>query len=137
LISAIHTSPFHFCSLLTPRPPSSPLFPYTTLFRSDRDAEALKVIDDGLAKGVIQPNAQLAKDYMVLGQKAYYDGDDARAIEMYKRAAPIADNGEAALNLAKIYYEAGRKAEAAAAAQQALDKGVQEPEQARKLLGGG
>lgn len=110
---------------------------YVSYINSDRDAEALKVIDDGLAKGVIQPNAQLAKDYMVLGQKAYYDGDDARAIEMYKRAAPIADNGEAALNLAKIYYEAGRKAEAAAAAQQALDKGVQEPEQARKLLGGG
>lgn len=109
---------------------------YVSYINSDRDAEALAVIEEGLAKGVIQQDAQLARDYMVLGQKAYYDGDDARAIEMYQRAAPIADNGEAALNLAKIYSDAGRKAEAAAAARQALDKGVREPEQARTLLGG-
>lgn len=110
---------------------------YVTYINSDRDAEAVKVIDDGLAKGIIEPGPTLAKDFMVLGQKAYYDGDDARAIEMYKRAAPIAADGEAALNLAKIYFEAGRHAEAAKAAQQALDKGVKEPADARRLLGGG
>ena len=110
---------------------------YVTYINSDLDDEALKVIDDGLAKGIIQPNPQLAKDYMVLAQKAYYDGNAAQAIALYKRAAPIAADGEAALNLAKLYYEAGRKAEAAAAAQQALDKGVKAPDEARKLLGGG
>lgn len=110
---------------------------YVTYINSDRDDEALKVIEDGLAKGIIQPDPQLARDYMVLAQKAYYGGDDARAIELYKRAVPIAADGEAALNLAKVYHEAGRKAEAAAAAQQALDKGVKAPDEARKLLGGG
>lgn len=110
---------------------------YVTYINSDRDAEALKVIEDGLAKGVIEPGPTLAKDFMVLGQKAYYDGDDTRAIAMYKRAAPMAADGEAALNLAKIYHEAGMHAEAAAAAQQALDKGVKDPADARKLLGGG
>jgi tetratricopeptide (TPR) repeat protein len=109
---------------------------YVTYINSDRDADALKVIEDGLAKGVIEPGPQLAKDFMVLGQKAYYDGDDKRAIEMYKRAAPIAADGEAALNLAKIYHEAGMDAEAAAAARQALDKGVKDPADARKLIGG-
>lgn len=110
---------------------------YVTYINSGLDAEALKVIDDGLAKGIIEAGPQLAKDYMVLGQNAYYDGDDAQAIEMYKRAAPIAADGEAALNLAKLYFEAGRKAEASTAAQQALDKGVKQPDEARKLLGGG
>ena len=72
-----------------------------------------------------------------MGQRAYYNDDDATAIEMYKRAASMADNGDAALNLAKIYAEAGRKAEAKVAAQQALDQGIADPADARKLLGGG
>src|SRR3546814_3766050 len=91
---------------------------YVTYINSDRDAEALKVIEDGLAKGVIEPGPTLAKDFMVLGQKAYYDGDDTRAIAMYKRAAPMAADGEAALNLAKHYHEEGMHTEAPAAAQQ-------------------
>lgn len=110
---------------------------YVTYINGDRDAEALKVIEDGLAKGIIEPGPALAKDFMVLGQKAYYNDDVDTAIAMYKRAAPIAADGEAALNLAKIYHEVGRHAEAAAAAQQALDKGVKDPADARKLLGGG
>jgi uncharacterized protein HemY len=56
---------------------------------------------------------------------------------MYGRAAPMAADGEAALNLAKVYAEAGKPAEAKAAAQQALDKGVKDAAAARKLLGGG
>ncbi|HEU4773758.1 MAG TPA: tetratricopeptide repeat protein [Lysobacter sp.] len=109
---------------------------YVTYINADRDAEALKIIDDGLAKGIIEPGPTLAKDFMVLGQKAYYNDDVETAIAMYKRAAPIAADGEAALNLAKIYHEVGREAEAAAAARQALDKGVKDPADARKLLGG-
>src|SRR5690606_625909 len=109
---------------------------YVTYINDDRDAEALAVIKEGLEKGILTPNPQLARDYMVLGQRAYND-DDATAIEMYKQAASMSDNGEAALNLAKIYAEAGRKEEARAAAQEALDKGVKAPDEARKLLGGG
>ncbi|HET7655711.1 MAG TPA: tetratricopeptide repeat protein [Luteimonas sp.] len=110
---------------------------YVTYINDDRDAEALAVIKEGLEKGILTPNPQLARDYMVLGQRAYYNDDDATAIEMYKQAASMSDNGEAALNLAKIYAEAGRKEEARAAAQEALDKGVKAPDEARKLLGGG
>jgi tetratricopeptide (TPR) repeat protein len=73
----------------------------------------------------------------VLGQKAYYASDLATAIALYAKAAPLAADGEAALNLAKIYAEAGKTAEAKAAAQQALDKGVEDTAAARKLLGGG
>ena len=110
---------------------------YVSYINADKDKQALAMIDDGIAKGVIQPGPELAKDYMVLGQKAYYASDLATAIQMYGRAAPMAADGEAALNLAKVYAEAGKPAEAKAAAQQALDKGVKDAAAARKLLGGG
>src|SRR5690606_13663842 len=37
---ALSLSPLASFSILTPRPPSSPLFPYTTLFRSPLDLES-------------------------------------------------------------------------------------------------
>ena len=110
---------------------------YVSYINADKDKEALAVIDDGIAKGVIHPGPELARDYMVLGQKAYYASDLPAAIALYAKAAPLAADGEAALNLAKIYAEAGKAAEAKAAAQQALDKGVEDTAAARKLLGGG
>ena len=106
---------------------------YVTYINGDKLDQAVKVIDDGIAKGIIKPSPELAKDYMVIGQKAYYADDDATAIEMYKRAAPIAVDGEAALNLAKVYAANGKVAEAKAAAKQALDKGVKDATGARKL----
>jgi len=110
---------------------------YVTYINADRDKDAIAVIEQGLASGVLQPSPQLAKDFMVLGQKAYFASDDATAVEMYTRAASMAADGEASLNLAKIHAENGRKAEAKAAAQAALDKGVKDADDARKLLGGG
>lgn len=110
---------------------------YVTYINGDRDKDAIAVIEQGLASGVLQPGPDLAKDFMVLGQRAYFNDDDATAIDMYKRAASMSADGEAALNLAKIYAQTGRKDEARAAAQQALDKGVKDPADARKLLGGG
>lgn len=108
---------------------------YVNLINDDKDKDAVKVIEDGVAKGIIPASAELSKDYMVLGQKAYYNEDSATAIEMYKRAIPMATDGEAALNLAKIYAEEGKGADAKAAAKQALDKGVKDTATARKLAG--
>ena len=110
---------------------------YVTYINGDRDKDAIAVIDQGLSSGVLKPGPDLAKDFMVLGQRAYFNSDDATAIEMYKRAASMAADGEASLNLAKIYAENGQKAESRAAAQAALDKGVKDAADARKLLGGG
>ena len=53
---------------------------------------------------------------------------------MYAKAAPIAADGEAYLNLAKVYSLQGKKAQAKEAAQKALDKGVKDPAQANSLL---
>ncbi len=109
---------------------------YVSYINGDRDKDAVRVIEDGVAKGIIPASAELSKDYMVLGQRAYYNEDNATAIEMYKRAIPMAADGEAALNLAKLYAEAGKTAEAKAAAQQALEKGVKDTAGAKKLAGG-
>lgn len=109
---------------------------YVSYINADRDKDAVKVIEDGVAKGVVPASAELAKDYMVLGQKAFYNQDDATAIEMYKRAMPMAADGEAALNLAKLYAAQGKTADARAAAQEALEKGVKDTAGAKKLAGG-
>jgi tetratricopeptide (TPR) repeat protein len=108
---------------------------YIGYINDDKNKEALAVIEDGIAKGVIKLDPELAKDFAVLAQKAYYNGSDADAVALYKRAASISADGEASLNLAKILNDQGKKAEAKAAAQAALDKGVKKPEDARRILG--
>ena len=47
---------------------------------------------------------------------------------------PMAADGEVYLNLAKVLSNSGKKAEAKAAAQKALDKGVKKPEDAKGIL---
>ena len=108
---------------------------YVSYLNSERDKDALKVIDEGLAKGILKEGPELARAFMIIGQNAYYVEDEATALAMYTRAAPMADNGEAALNLAKLYAETGNKAKAKAAAELALSKGVKDTAQAKRLAG--
>jgi tetratricopeptide (TPR) repeat protein len=103
----------------------------TYLNMEGKEGEAIAVIEDGLAKGVLKPNHEV---YLALGQSYYFSGNDAKAIENYGKAAPLASNGETYLNLAKIFWQADRIGEAKRAAQQALDKGLSQPEEARKIL---
>jgi tetratricopeptide (TPR) repeat protein len=107
---------------------------YAGYLNSDQWKEAIPVIDDGVAKGLLPQDAELAKAYMIVAQKAYAEDDTKTAEDMYGKAAPIAADGEAFLNLAKVYSFQGKKTEAKAAAQKALDKGVKDPAQARTLL---
>lgn len=103
----------------------------TYLNMEGKEGEAIAVIEDGLAKGILKPSHEV---YLALGQSYYFSGNDAKAIENYARAAPLAENGETYLNLAKILWQAERIGEAKRAAQQALDKGISQPEEARKIL---
>ena len=107
---------------------------YAGYLNSDKWKEAVPVINDGVAKGVLPQDADLAKAYMIVAQKAYVEDDTKTAVEMYSKAAPIAADGEAYLNLAKVYSYQGKKAEAKDAAQKALDKGIKKPDEARTLL---
>lgn len=109
---------------------------YVSYLNSERDKDALAVIEEGLAKGILKEGPELARAFMIIGQNAYFIEDEATALAMYERAAPMADDGEAALNLAKLYVEAGNKAKAKAAAELALSKGVKDTAQAKRLAAG-
>jgi len=86
-----------------------------------RGKDALALIDEGLAKGILQPSADL---YSYMGN-VYYNADQIpQAIEAWSKAAPLAADGEVYLNLGKLQASEERWADAKAAAQQALAKGV-------------
>ena len=107
---------------------------YIGYMNASRWDDAQKVIEAGVASGVLQSGPDLARDYQVLAQNAYSEDKLPLAIDLYGKAAPMAADGEAYLNLAKVLDYAGKKAEAKAAAQKALDKGLKKPEDARKIL---
>ncbi|MDQ3494995.1 MAG: tetratricopeptide repeat protein [Pseudomonadota bacterium] len=96
-----------------------------------KERDAIAVINEGLGKGVLKPDHQT---HVALAQAYYFSGQTEPAIEAYRKAAPLADNGETWLNLAKVLANEGQTAGSKAAAQQALDKGIRNPEDARKLL---
>lgn len=108
---------------------------YVGYMNAERWKDAQAVIEDGMAKGTLAASPDVARDLMVLAQNAYYKGSDADAVALYRKAAPMAADGEAYLNLAKILRDQGKVADAKAAAQQALDKGVKNPEDAKRILG--
>lgn len=106
---------------------------YTAYANMDgREKETIAVIEEGLAKGLLTPDHQT---YVALAQSYYFSDDDAKAIENYRKAAPLAEDGETYLNLARVLWNAERIPEAKEAARQALEKGLARPEEARKILG--
>lgn len=107
---------------------------YVGYMNAQRWNDAQKIIEEGLAKGILQPGPEVSRDYQILAQTAYMDDKMPLAIELYKRAAPMAADGEAYLNLAKVLDYAGKKAEAKEAAKQALAKGVKKPDEANRIL---
>ena len=107
---------------------------YVGYMNAQRWSDAKKVMDTGLGKGILEANPQLAKDYMVLAQNAYAEDNMPVAIEAYSKAGPMAADGEAYLNLAKVLEYSGKKADAKVAAQKALDKGVKKPDEAKSIL---
>ena len=107
---------------------------YIGYMNASRWEDTKKVIDAGMSSGVLQPGPDLARDYQILAQNAYADDKIPLAIDLYGKAAPMAADGEAYLNLAKVLEYSGKKAEAKAAAQKALDKGVKKPEEAKGIL---
>ncbi|HLT43090.1 MAG TPA: tetratricopeptide repeat protein [Luteimonas sp.] len=99
----------------------------------DGHHKAIAVIEEGLAKSILPPDYQT---YVALAQAHYFgEPQDINAsIAAYQKAAPLATNGETFLNLAKLLSNEGRLEEARQAAQQALDKGVRAPDEARNII---
>ncbi len=95
------------------------------------EPKAIAVLNEGLDKGILKGDY---RTYASLAQAYYFSDQYEKAIEFYGKAAPLDDDGSTYLNLAKALSNEGRDAESKAAAQKALDKGLSNPEEARKLL---
>jgi len=93
-------------------------------FGMDREMEAAAILEEGMAKGILPADG---KNYATLAQAHYFSDNIPAAIAAAQKAAPLADNGEPALFLAQILGQEDRNAEAKAAAQQALAKGLKSP----------
>lgn len=107
---------------------------YSGLLNEDnRWKEAAAVIDEGAAKGVLPKNEDLGKAYSIVANQAFFADDLTAAAKYYALAAPLMSDGEAWLNLAKVYNNQGKKAEQRNAAQQALKKGVKNTAEAQRL----
>ena len=105
---------------------------YATYANMDgREKEVIGVINDGVSKGVLKPDHQT---YLALAQSYYYSEQIPQAIEAWQKAAPLAKDGETYLNLAKVLWQENRLPEAKQAARAAMDKGLKNPDEAKKII---
>ena len=105
---------------------------YATYLNMDgQEAKAAEVINDGIQKGVLKPDHQ---SYLAQAQAYYFSDQIAPAIQAYEKAAPLDDNGETYLNLAKVLWQEGRIGEAKEAARQAKAKGLDNPKDADQII---
>ena len=105
---------------------------YATYLNSDgKEKQAASVIQEGLDKGVLKPDHQ---SYLALAQSYYFSEQPVQAIDAYKKAAPLDDDGETYLNLARLLWQENRVPEAKEAAKQAIAKGLKKPDDAKKIL---
>ncbi|WP_425497863.1 tetratricopeptide repeat protein [Lysobacter arvi] len=105
---------------------------YATYLNMDgKEKEAISVINEGIQKGILKPDYQT---YLAQAQAYYFSDQAGPAIDAYKKAAPLAPDGEAYLNLARVLWQEDRIPEAKEAARQAVAKGVKKPDDAKKIL---
>jgi tetratricopeptide (TPR) repeat protein len=103
----------------------------TYLNMDGKEKEAAAVIKEGLDKGILKPDHQV---YLALAQSDYFSEQPGPAIDAYKKAAPLDDDGETYLNLARLLWQEERVPEAKEAAKQAIAKGLKKPDDAKKIL---
>lgn len=106
---------------------------YSGLLNDEKWREAAAVIEEGVAKGVLAQDADLGKAWSVTANRAYFAEDLDAAAKYYALAAPLLGDGEGWLNLAKVYNQQGKKAETRQAAQEALNRGVRNRDEASRL----
>ena len=89
------------------------------------------VLDDGMAKGIVSSSYDNLK---LLGDASYIAGDESKAIANYKKAMPMAKDGEAAIRAGQLLISQQKYSEAKTLIKQGIDKGVQHKGTAYMLL---
>lgn len=93
--------------------------------------KAEQVLEDGLAKGVLKPDADT---YVLMGKAAEIANDIPKALSYYQKAEPISTHGEAALRAGSLLLNQNKYSQAKALFQKALAKGVEHQGTAYMLL---
>ena len=97
---------------------------YATYFQIDREADAARVIEEGLAKNILPQDGET---YTNLAQAHYFSDNIPAAIAAAQKGAPLAADGKLSLFLAQVLNQEDRNPESIAAARQALAKGLEKP----------
>lgn len=93
--------------------------------------KAIGVLEEGMGKGVVPASYDNEK---LLGDAASLAGNDSKAIEAYKKAIPMATDGEAAIRAGSLLFTQQKYREAKGLIQQGIGKGVRHKGQAYMLL---
>jgi predicted Zn-dependent protease len=93
--------------------------------------KAIGVLEEGMSKGVVTSSYDNLK---LLGDAAYIAGNESKAIESYKKAAPMGKDGEAAVRAGQLLLSEQKYSEAKTLIKQGIDKGVQHKGTAYMLL---
>lgn len=83
--------------------------------------KATQVLDEGMSKGTVPASYD---NYKLLGDASYVGDNPAKAIDAYKKAMPMAKDGEAAVRAGQLLLTQNKYSEAKGLIQQGIDKGV-------------
>ena len=99
----------------------------------NKEREAIAVINEGLQKNILKEDY---RTMAALGQANYFSDQIEPAIAAWRKAAPLAENGDTYLNLARVLHQEGRADEAKEAARQAIAKGLKSNTDAERIISG-
>lgn len=99
----------------------------------NKEREAITVINEGLQKNILKEDY---RTMAALGQANYFSEQIEPAIAAWRKAAPLAENGDTYLNLARVLHQEGRADEAKEAARQAIAKGLNSNTDAERIISG-
>ena len=96
-----------------------------------KEAQAAKIINDGIDKGIIVPDVTI---YSLLGQANYYSNNVDGAIQAWSKGSTLAKDGQQNRMLAQVYCEESMYLECKTEAEKALKKGLKDKGDAYLLI---
>ena len=93
--------------------------------------KAAATLQEGMSKGVV---TQTAENYELLGAASYMSDNTSGALDAYRKAIPLAKDGEANIRAGQLLIQDNKFSEAKGLIQQGIDKGVQHKGTAYMLL---
>jgi len=100
--------------------------------QAEKPAEGAALLEEGFQKGAIQPSYDM---YKLLGDSYALAENDAKAVDAYAKASPLAKDGEADLLRGQIQINSQQWAAAKESLTKALSRGVKRQGAAYVLLG--